>query len=109
MEYILHSFKKKRKNKFPCLKIDMSQAYDRMERNFVIETLKSLGFHEDFNKIVMECISLVSFSILLNGSPFENFYPSRGLRKGDPLFPYLFNIGMEVLSQLLVHVENKDV
>lgn len=44
----LHSFKKIRKDKTIGLKLDMSKAYDRMEWNFIKETLKSMSFHIKF-------------------------------------------------------------
>ncbi|KAM6580133.1 hypothetical protein CsatA_003907 [Cannabis sativa] len=102
----LHALKKIRGRRgFMAVKTDMHKAYDRIEWSFLIRVLKANGFNEKFCDMIFQCVSTVSFSILLNGAPLKSFNPGRGLRQGDPLSPYLFILCSEVLSKLLVRAE----
>jgi hypothetical protein len=62
-----------------------------------------MGFHRRWVELIMSLISTVSFSVMFNGTPLEEFRPSRGLRQGDPIFPFLFFLAEEGLSGLLKH------
>jgi hypothetical protein len=60
--------------------------------------MSRMGFDRRWIALIMECVSSVSYSILINGAPVGNFKPSRGIRQGDPLSPYLFLLCAQVLS-----------
>ncbi|KAK5802173.1 hypothetical protein PVK06_029756 [Gossypium arboreum] len=55
----------------------------------------------------MRCVCSVSYSVSFNGSNGEWFLPSRGLRQGDPLSPYLFLIFSEGFSILIREAKHK--
>lgn len=82
----------------------MQKAYDCYEWNFLQQVLKEFGFHDTKISQIMFCVQSVTFSILLNGSPYGKIHASHGLRKRDPPSPCLFILRTEVLSTTIEHL-----
>jgi hypothetical protein len=92
-------------NRLMALKLNMEKAFDHMEWSFILKILSCLGFSSKWIQLIEQCLSTISFSVLLNGSPFGKFSASKGLRQGDPLSPFLFLLGSEVFSRLILKEE----
>ena len=97
-----------RKTGFMTLKLDMSKAYNRVEWAYMQQVLVKMGFHDRWVKLMMECITSATYSVLINGEPHRHIIPTRGLRQGDPLCPYLFLMCTEGLHGIISSTASKD-
>ena len=70
--------------------------------------LEHFGFPEKMINLIMSCVTTPTTALLINGGKLEAFKPSRGIRQGDPISPYLFLLCMEFLgAQITSMCEDK--
>ena len=97
-----HYLKRKKGKMGACaVKLEMAKAYDRVEWEYLKRIMLTLGFCDTFVSLIMRCVTSVSLSVRVNCVLIDSFRPSRGIRQGDPISPYLFLLCAEGLSCLL--------
>lgn len=85
------------------VKLDFSKAYDRVCQLHLRLKLIHLGLCVHFVNLVMSYMTIVSFSILING--YTLFKLRRALRQGCSLSPLFFLIFDEGLSKALIEAK----
>ncbi|XP_038990950.1 uncharacterized protein LOC120113971 [Hibiscus syriacus] len=80
VQELVRGYSRKKASPRCALKIDLQKAFDSLSWDFVKVVLHALGLPEKF---------------------IGYFKGARGVRKGDPLSPYVFVLAMNVLSSLL--------
>nr|GEV27293.1 arginyl-tRNA synthetase, class Ic [Tanacetum cinerariifolium] len=83
----------KKKEKGLIFKVDFTKAYYSINWKLLLSIMRRMGFREKWCKCVDTCLRSTSMSILVNGSPTEEFGIEKGVRQGDPLSPFFVYFG----------------
>nr|GFA10343.1 RNA-directed DNA polymerase, eukaryota [Tanacetum cinerariifolium] len=97
---------KRKKKQFLVFKVDFEKAYDSVRWDLLDDILRKFGFEEKLCKWIQSCLRSLRGSIILNGSPTEEFQFNKGLKQGDPLSPFLFILIIESLHLSFQQVED---
>uniref|UniRef100_A0A803NN00 Reverse transcriptase domain-containing protein n=1 Tax=Cannabis sativa TaxID=3483 RepID=A0A803NN00_CANSA len=100
---LLHAIKghKIRKIAWMAIKLDMAKVFDRVEWSFLNKVMLKSGFPAKFTSLIMNFLTIASYKFNINGHVFGQVIPTRGIRKGDRISPYLFLLCSKGLSTLL--------
>jgi hypothetical protein len=95
---VIHSLQKT-KTPGMLLKLDLSKDFDKISWEYMRAMLLDFCFNQGWVTWILNLTSSAFFSLLINGVPSRPFSPSRGIRQGDPLSPFLFIILAKGLSR----------
>lgn len=89
------------------INIDFEKAFDSLDWEFMLLTLKKFNFGPSFIKWVKTLYTNISSCIINNGHTSNFFNVGRGVRQGDPMSPYLFILVVEIMASMIR--KNKDI
>jgi hypothetical protein len=104
---IIHEANRSRE-KGVVMKLDYEKTYNRVSWHFLEEMLSSRGFGSKWIRWIMKMVKGGSIFIRINEENISYFRPGKGLRQGDALSPFLFNLVIDVFTRMLIKAARKD-
>jgi hypothetical protein len=99
-------FLHQRKQSSILFKLDISKAFDSISWTFLLEVMQYMGFGQIWRDIISGLFLSASTRVLMNGIPGGCITHQRGLQQGEPLYPMLFILAMDVLGFVITKAES---
>eukprot|EP00253_Pinus_taeda_P035869 PITA_35869 len=90
-----------RKEQGMLIKLDMCNAFDRVNFSFLYRVLTTFGFNQEFINLIKAFLEKIWIAPMVNGRPADFFLATMGLRQGCPLSPFLYILMADSLSRKL--------
>jgi hypothetical protein len=105
---VLHETK--RKNQIGIiLKLDFEKAYDKVNWNFLFESLATRGFCPKWCRWIEQVVSGGTVSVKMNDLIGPYIKSHKGVRQGDPLSPILFNFVADGLFRMVSKTQENNL
>ena len=101
----LHELKRKKKLNGVVLKLDFEKAYDKVNWDFLQQTLRMKGFSSRWCDWIEKIVSKGKVNVKINDELGHYFQTRKGVRQGDPLSPFLFNLVADMLATLIARAK----
>ena len=81
------------------ISLDPGKVFNKIKHLFLIEVMERSGIQGTYSNIVKTKYSKTIVNIKINGDKFKVIPLKSGTRQGCPLFPYLFNTVLKILTR----------
>lgn len=91
------------------IKWHFSKAYDFIDWNCLFHVMECVNLSKTWINWIRAILNTTKMSILVNGSPTEEFSPVRGIKQGDLLAPFLCLLIGEILRKLISKATDRGI
>jgi exonuclease III len=98
---LMTTFAEVTENNGSIVALDQEKAYDKIDHKYLWKTLEAFELPDLFIQTVKSLYRDAHTMVVINGEFSKPFKVTRGVRQGDPLSCFLFDIGIEPLACLI--------